>query len=209
MAIKNKKRSSSSSKPGPKAVVAGRKQAAKKKAGKVAKKQPAKKAAKKKVAQKVAKKAAKKKVAKKVAKKAAPAKKAAKKAAKKTTGKKTAKKTVTKKVGKIKVRVDGTRHEPSVFLLVHLPAGIEPIERIERFEYPIEDALGSLGTVSGGGTAVSEEGTPLSCDVEVEVHDVARALPILRRVLSESGAPKGTVITRLSSDGVFEVLVEL
>jgi hypothetical protein len=139
-----------------------------------------------------------------------PGKKTAKKqvAKKKVANKKVAKKKIAKKK-QVKVKVKGTRHEPSVFLLVHLPAGIEPIERFERFEDPIDQALGSLGAVSGGGTALNEGGEPESCDVEVEVHDVARALPILRRVLSENSAPRGTVITRLSADGVFEVLVEL
>ncbi|MDP2341147.1 MAG: hypothetical protein Q8O67_09325 [Deltaproteobacteria bacterium] len=161
-----------------------------------------KKVAKKKVAakKKPAKKVAKKKVAKTAPKKRVAAKK---KPAKKKPAKKKA------SSSKVKVKVKGTRHEPSVFLLVHLPIGIEPLERGDRFEDPIDDALGALGAVSGGGTALSESGQPQSCDIEVEVHDVAHALPILRRVLSENAAPKGTIVTRLSSDGVFEVLLEL
>jgi hypothetical protein len=179
----------------------------------------------KKTANKAAKKAAKKaaatttKAAKKTAKKAAATtKKAAKKAAKKTAKKaaatttKAAKKTkkAAKKTAK-KVRVKGTRHDPPVLLLVHLPMNLPPMERAEKFEGPLEMALAELGTITGGGTSLDENGQPESCDLEVEVNDIARALPIVRRVLVEAGAVKGTLIARLSSGGEqdIEVLVEL
>ncbi len=147
-----------------------------------------------------------KKATKKVTKK--PAKKPAKKVAKKPA-KKVAKQRAKKVAKKGRVRAEGVRHEPSVFLLVHLPAAIEPLDRCTRFEEPIDDALGAVGSVVGGGTLQAASGEIESCDVEVEVHDVARALPILRRVLGENGAPKGTVVTRLAADGAFEVLLEL
>ena len=147
--------------------------------------------------------------------KKAPAKKPAKKAAKKAA-KKPAKKATKKAAKKKAVKVKGTRHEPSVFLLIHLPLTLSPMERFERFEEPIDDALGAvgddgavLGEVSGGGSSLDENGAVVSCDVEVEVHDVARALPILRRVLRENSAPPGTVVTRLAPDGAFEVLDQL
>jgi hypothetical protein len=148
-------------------------------------------------------------------------------ARKKTTAKKTSsvggglvpprnggarKKKPAKKKNRAAVRVQGTRHEPSVFLLVHLPASLSPLERFERYEEPIDDALaadGGLGEVTGGGSSLDDGGNVVSCDIEVEIHDVARCLPILRRVLKESGAPQGTVVTRLAPDGAFEVLDEL
>ena len=70
-------------------------------------------------------------------------------------------------------------------------------------------ALGALGAVSGGGSSLDDDGAVVSCDIEIEIHDVARSLPILRRVLTEGAAPKGTLITRLAPDGAFEVLDEL
>ena len=144
----------------------------------------------------------------KKATKKAPTKKAAPKtraAAKKAPAKKAAKKAT----GVKGVIVTGTRHDPPVFLLAHLPVGISPFERADRFEDPLEEALGNLGQVTGAGTSVDDNGVPDSCDIEIEVSDVIRALPIIRRVLVEQGAPDGTVVARLSPQGEFEVLVEI
>ncbi len=167
---------------------------------KAAKKTPAKKTPTKKTPAKKAKKAAKKTPAKKAAKKTP-----AKKAAKKTPAKKPAKKTAAKKASG-GVVVSGTRHDPPVFLLVHLPEGLEPYARAERFEDPLEQALGVHGAVTGGGTSFADDGTLESCDIEIEVSDIIRALPIIRRVLTEQGAPEGSVITRLTRSGEFEIL---
>jgi len=174
---------------------------------KAAKKAPAQKAAKKAPAQKAAKKAPAQKAAKKATTtKKAPAKKApAKKATTKkaTTKKATTKKATTKKAG---VVVKGTRHEPPVFLLVHLPVELSPFDRAERFEEPLEQALGAHGAVTGAGTQLADDGGPGSCTIEVEVSDVVRALPIIRRVLVDQGAPEGSAVARLSRTGDFEVL---
>jgi hypothetical protein len=175
-----------------------------------AKKATAQKAAKKATAKKAtAKKAAKKTTAKKATAKKATAKKAAKKAtAKKATAKKaTAKKATAQKAAKKPgVVVKGTRHEPPVFLLVHLPVELSPFDRAERFEDPLEQALGVHGAVTGAGTQLADDGGPGSCTIEVEVSDVVRALPIIRRVLVDQGAPDGSAVARLSRDGDFEVL---
>jgi hypothetical protein len=186
------------------------------------KKPPMKKATPKKTATKKAatkkaatKKAATKKAATKKAatKKAVPKKAVPKKAAtKKAVPKKAAtKKAVTKKAGTPRVRVRGTRHDPPVLLLVHLPISLTPAERAEQFEGPLEMALAELGTITGAGTALDENGEPRSCDIEVEVNDVARALPIVRRVLVEGGAARGTLIARMAAaaDNDVEVLFEL
>ena len=196
----------------------------------MASKKKVKKTAPKKSATKKASTTTKKKTAKNSSKKAAnkssslakttsaAKKKPAKKTAKKSATKKSAtKKSATKKSATKKSAAKGARHEPSVFLLVHLPASMSPMERFERFEEPIDDALRvgddeegfGLGEVTGGGSSLDDAGNVVSCDIEVEVHDVARCLPILRRVLKESGAPTGTVVTRLAPDGAFEVLDQL
>ena len=139
-----------------------------------------------------------------------------KKPAKKTPAKKApAKKAPTKKAATKKapakkgVILSGTSHTPPVFLLAHLPVGISPYERADRFEDPLEEALGAYGQVTGAGTSMDDDGNPESCDIEIEVSDVVRALPIIRRVLIEQGAPDGTMVARLSPTGEFEVLVEI
>jgi len=174
----------------------------------VTKKPAAKKPAKKKAtaAKKPAKKAAAKKPAAKkaAAKKPAAKKAAAKKPAKKAAAKKPAKKAAAKKSNG--VRVSGTRHDPPVYLLVHLPIGLSPEERAMRFEDPMEMALGPHGTITGGGTSLGDDEQPVSCDIEVEVYDVAHALPLVRRVLVDEKAPDGSLVTRLSKKGEFEIL---
>ena len=190
-----------------------KKPAAKKPAKKAAAKKPAKKAAAKKPAKKAAaKKPAKKAAAKTPAKKAAAKKPIAKKAAakkpiaKKAAAKKVAKKKIAKKKKASGVRMSGTRHDPPVYLLVHLPIGMTPEERAHRFEDPLEMALGPHGTITGGGTSLGEDEQPVSCDIEVEVYDVAHALPLVRRVLVDEHAPDGSLVTRLSKKGEFEIL---
>ena len=141
--------------------------------------------------------ATKKALTKKPAKKAAAKKPAAKVA-------KVAKKKVARKSNG--VRVDGTRHDPPVYFLVHLPIGMTPEERAMRFEDPLEMALGPHGTITGGGTSLGDDEQPVSCDIEIEVYDVAHALPLVRRVLVEEKAPDGSLVTRLSKKGEFEIL---
>jgi hypothetical protein len=209
---KNAKTTSSSTK------VTAKKSAAKKSASKksTAKKSAAKKSAAKKSAAK--KSAAKKSSAKKSTTKKATTKKATTKKAttkKATTKKSTGKKAATKKSTTKKARspravvVSGTRHDPPIFLLVHLPLELSPFDRAERFEEPLELALGPHGAVTGAGTQLGDDNEPGSCTIEIEVSDVVRALPIVRRVLVEQGAPAGSAVARLSNHGAFEVLLEL
>jgi hypothetical protein len=190
---------------------ANSKKAAPKKAN--SKKAAPKKAAPKKATSKKAtseKAAPKKANSKKPAAKKATSKKAtSKKAApKKATGKKSSAKKATATEARVVV-TGGTRHDPPIFLLVHLPLELSPFERAERFEDPLELALGPHGAVTGAGTQLGDDNEPGSCTIEVEVSDVVRALPIVRRVLVEQGAPAGSAVARLSSQGAFEVLLEL
>ncbi|HEY1098233.1 MAG TPA: hypothetical protein VGF99_04870, partial [Myxococcota bacterium] len=152
--------------------------------------------------------AAKKTAAKKTAAKKTAAKKTATKkpTAKKTATKKPVAKKATKKAAKNGVNVVGTRHEPPVYLLVHLPIGLTLEERTARFEFPLDVALGQHGTVTGGGTTLGDDEEPISCDLEIEVYDVAHALPLIRRVLVEEKAPDGSLVTRLCKKGEFEIL---
>jgi len=190
-----KKKATAAKKPAKKKATAAKKPAKKAAAKKAAAKKPAKKAAAKKVAKKATKKVAKKTATKKVAKKTA-TKKVAKKATKK----------VAKKKASNGVRVTGTRHDPPVYLLVHLPIGLSPEERAMRFEDPLEMALGPHGTITGGGTSLGDDEQPVSCDIEIEVYDVAHALPLVRRILVDEKAPDGSLVTRLSKKGEFEIL---
>jgi hypothetical protein len=88
------------------------------------------------------------------------------------------------------------------FLVINIPAPIEPLERGDRFEDPLSEAFaaeGISGGPCGGGTALKEVAgrkVITSCDIEVELEDgdLGRALPVIRRVLIAGGAPPGTTI---------------
>src|SRR5437879_57403 len=90
-------------------------------------------------------------------------------------------------------------------LLIHLPGSIEPLERGDRFEDPLDRALqarGKLGRCTGGGTTFDVVAGITGCDIEVEVKDLARALPVVRDALATANAPAGTTVTDPDADKV-------
>jgi hypothetical protein len=94
------------------------------------------------------------------------------------------------------------------YLLINIPAAIEPIDRGERFEDPLFDALEAEGINAewlGGGSSLGEvDGRMVieSCDIELDVEEVSLAIPVIRRVLSEAGAPPETTIRQLEPEEV-------
>jgi hypothetical protein len=86
-----------------------------------------------------------------------------------------------------------------VRLTISMPAPIQPVERGERFEEPLIDALGDLGEVDGGGSLLAEVDGKMviqQADIEVYVKDVPKGLAVIRKCLKAQGAPKGTTITQ-------------
>jgi len=85
------------------------------------------------------------------------------------------------------------------FIYIYLPQDIEPDERYERYQEPLdaELRLHGAGWVSGGGSLLSEELEDGSREcvhvgVDVDAVDVERAREILRAQLPSLGAPSGT-----------------
>lgn len=81
-------------------------------------------------------------------------------------------------------------------VLARLYAPIEPMERGDRYEDPLETALGNagLGTVTGGGSQLNEVGGIEFADLEIELADLDGALQIVVDSLEQSGAPQGSEI---------------
>jgi hypothetical protein len=84
---------------------------------------------------------------------------------------------------------------------VKIPGNILPIERGERFEEPLQDALSraGLGEVTGGGSQLDdpdEVGGPrvAFCGLDIDLYDVEAGLKLLLSELRRLGAPSGTVV---------------
>lgn len=82
-------------------------------------------------------------------------------------------------------------------LTVKLNAKLQPEHRHELFEDPLDALLGSaeLGEITGGGTALTEDGEVDYGDIEVALNDPA-SLPGVIELLEQLGAPKGSLIQR-------------
>jgi hypothetical protein len=82
------------------------------------------------------------------------------------------------------------------FFYVRIPGNIQPIERGDRFEDPLDDALTSanVGRVSGGGSQLGEGATVEYCGIDVVVRDRQRGLNVVRETMRKLGAPAGTAI---------------
>ena len=91
------------------------------------------------------------------------------------------------------------------FFTVRLYEHIEPMDRGSRYEDPLLDAFdaASLGTISGGGSQLTEVGQIEFVDIEVDATDIDRAVTTTVEVLEAAGAPEGSEIR--SDDGVVRV----
>ena len=80
-------------------------------------------------------------------------------------------------------------------LLLHLNARFQPKHRFE-----LEDALQEIfqknkaGEITGGGTALKENGEIESCDIEIDFPGVEKSLEWLVNLLNAIGIPKGSVL---------------
>jgi hypothetical protein len=86
------------------------------------------------------------------------------------------------------------------FVEISIPGDIDPLERGERFEDPIMEALEGAGINFewlGGGSALGEvDGRMVvtGCDFDFEVDDLKRSLAIIVQVLKAADAPADTSI---------------
>jgi hypothetical protein len=88
---------------------------------------------------------------------------------------------------------------PEHFVYVKLPGHLAPLDRGAVYEDPIDQALSDsgLGTVSGGGSSLSDpmpDGTRIVefSGIDIDTAQPARALLVLRELLKILDAPIGT-----------------
>ena len=80
------------------------------------------------------------------------------------------------------------------FFYVLIPEPLGPMDRGEKYEDPLSDALGELGEVTGGGSQLGEGDTIAFCGLDVVVNDRDRGLKVIRECLRSCGAPEDTII---------------
>lgn len=104
---------------------------------------------------------------------------------------------------------------PGLFVVVHIPQGMIPLERGAKYEEPLGNALKArgLGEVSGGGTQLGPRKADgshdlVSVDIDVDLVDAERGLPALREELHKLNPPPGTHLsyTGVGGDQVQEPL---
>jgi hypothetical protein len=93
-------------------------------------------------------------------------------------------------------------------LLIQIPGDTDVFDRSDLYEKPLNKALrevGRLGRTVGGGTGmtITLRGVTVECcDIDVEVKDLARAVPVIRAVLVKAKAPAGTLVGHFESDSI-------
>jgi hypothetical protein len=90
-------------------------------------------------------------------------------------------------------------------VIARLYEHIEPIDRGERYEDPLQarlDQRGSLGSVTGGGTQLNEHGGIAHADIEIALADLDQAVGMVVEALEAAGAPQGSELIGVSKSGV-------
>ena len=82
------------------------------------------------------------------------------------------------------------------FFYIRIPENLKPIDRGDRYEDPLQEALAAagLGEVTGGGSQLGEGGTIEYCGIDVVVDDRDRGLELIRETMQRLGATPKTVI---------------
>lgn len=81
-----------------------------------------------------------------------------------------------------------------VFAYARINARVLPMDRGERYEDPLMEALeeNGLAEVTGGGTMQAASGEILYCGIDLDLFDVEKAVPFVCEFLGECGAPIGS-----------------
>ena len=85
--------------------------------------------------------------------------------------------------------------EPTL-VVVTIRESLDPVQRGKKYEDPLEIALAKakVGEISGGGTLFSKSRTIEAIQIDVDLTDLKKGIPLLKRELIRLGAPKGTTI---------------
>ncbi len=92
----------------------------------------------------------------------------------------------------------------SHLVLARLYEYIEPIDRGDRYEDPLHDALekAGIGRVTGGGSQLDELGGITFVDLEIELANLDGAPQVVVEALESAGAPQGSELLLASDESV-------
>jgi len=97
-----------------------------------------------------------------------------------------------------------TDQEPQVSVTAQFNHKIMPIDRGERYEDPLDEALAAkgYGQTDGGGTMQTKEGEIEYIDVHMVLSSPEESIPFVIKFLEDRGAPKGSKIQVFGEDKV-------
>ena len=86
----------------------------------------------------------------------------------------------------------------AVIVIARLYEAIQPMDRGDRYEDPLDAALTTrqVGSVTGGGSQLNEDGGIEFAEVEIELTNFDEGLAVAIEVLERAGAPEGSEIRR-------------
>ena len=91
--------------------------------------------------------------------------------------------------------------EDPLFVFVKIPEPLEPLERADKYEDPLEESLTSsgAGVLTGGGAMLSAPDADGHREIEwfgidIDLFDFDSGLELIRTDLTRLGAPKGTIL---------------
>jgi hypothetical protein len=80
------------------------------------------------------------------------------------------------------------------FFYILIRESLGPIQRGEKYEDPLNDALGELGEITGGGSQLGDNGSIEYCGIDVVVNHREPGLNVIRQCLRQAGARDDTLI---------------
>jgi hypothetical protein len=83
-----------------------------------------------------------------------------------------------------------------VLAYARLNARILPLDRGDRYEDPLAEALAENGfaELTGGGTGQSENGEIAYCGIDLNLFDIDSGVPLICNFLAARGAPRGSAL---------------
>ena len=95
-----------------------------------------------------------------------------------------------------------------LFVFVRIPEQLEPLERAEKYEDPLEESLASsgFGALTGGGAMLSAPDASGHreidwCGIDIDLFSFDAGLELITNELKRLGAPNGTML-EYTLDGI-------